>query len=69
MAKAIAPKFVWDLTWPQGRFMNDQSLKNLCLQVFYFCKILKMCEKILWNPLTSFLYCIQREDKATVKSW
>ena len=28
-------KFVWDLTWPQERF-NDQNFKNLCLKVFLF---------------------------------
>ena len=37
-------KFVWDLTWPQERFMNDQNFKSLCLKVFCFCKILKMRE-------------------------
>ena len=35
----------------------------MCLKVFYFCKILKMREKILWNPQTFFvfvLYCTKR---------
>ena len=57
------PNFVWDLMWPQGRFMNDQNFKNLCWKGFSFCKILKMHEKILWNPQTifsKFLYCTKR---------
>ena len=62
-AEPIGPKFLWDLTWPQGRVMNDQNFKNLCLKVFYFWKIFKMRKKILWNPQTFFvfvLYCTKR---------
>ena len=28
------PNFVWDLTWPQGRFMDDRIFKNLPLTKF-----------------------------------
>ena len=38
---------------------------NLCLKVYYFCKILKRRAKIIWNPQTFFLflfYTVQRED-------
>ena len=48
---------------------------NLSIQFFYFYKILKMREKILWNPQTFLffdLYCTKIEkmltDKATIKS-
>jgi len=44
--------------------MNYQNFKNLRLKVFYFSKILKMREKILWNPQTFLfvfvLYCTKR---------
>ena len=62
-AEPIGPKFFVGHLGPQGRFMNDWNFKNLCLKVFYFCKILKMREKILWNPQTFFvfvLYCTKR---------
>ena len=36
-----------------GMFMN-------MLLKFYFCKILKMCEKIIWNPQT-FFFTIREE--------
>ena len=29
------PNFVWDLTFPQGRFMNDQHFKYLSPSKFY----------------------------------
>ena len=32
---------------PQGRFMDAQNYKSVCAKVFDFCKILKMCKKIL----------------------
>jgi len=31
-------KFVRDLTWPQGRFMNDHNFKNWWLNFFIFVK-------------------------------
>ena len=37
--------------------MNDQNFKNLCLKVFYFCEILKMCEKIYLKSANSFCFC------------
>ena len=30
-AEPIWPKFLWDITCPQGRFMNDQNFKYLSL--------------------------------------
>jgi len=57
------PNFVWDLNWPQGRFMNDQNFKNLCLKVFYFCKILKLRKKYYEISKLFFvflLYCTKR---------
>ena len=50
--------------------MNDQNFKNLCLNFFYFCKILKVCEKNNKN-LQNF-YTVHKKmitDKVTIKSW
>ena len=56
--KRSGPNFVWDLTWPQGRFMNDQNLKKLFLKVFYFCKNILNLE----YPRNSLLFqCLQSE--------
>ena len=41
--------------------MNDQNFKNLCLNFFYFCKILKVYEKNN-KHLQNFLYCTQEDD-------
>ena len=68
------PNFVWDLTWPQGRFMNDQNFKNLCLKVFIFEKFWK-CAKKYYEIRKLFCFCfiLYKEkmfrDKATIKSW
>ena len=43
--------------------MDAQNYKNLCSKVNYFCKILKMREKILGNPQILFcscFYCTKR---------
>ena len=43
--------------------MKDQNFKNLSLKLFYFCEILKMCEKILLSPQIIFtFFTVQRED-------
>ena len=58
-AEPIRPKFCVGPLWSQGRFINDQNFKNLCLKVFYF----ENAQKILWNPQTFFvfdLYCTKR---------
>ena len=34
--------FLWDITWPQGRFMNDQSFKYLSPSKLVFIKFLKI---------------------------
>ena len=53
--------------------MNDQNLKNLCLKVFYFSKILKMRKKYNGiRKLFCFCFILYKEkmltDKAKVKS-
>ena len=35
------PNIVWDITGPQGRFMDAQNYKNLYPKVFDFCKNFK----------------------------
>ena len=59
---------------PQGRFMDAQNYKSVCAKVFDFCKILKMCKKILVNLRSIFviiLYysnrrCLQKESQLKV---
>ena len=67
-AKPIGPKFLWDLAWPQGRFMNDQNFKHLCLKFFIFENARKKFSK-----LANFFLILYKEkilkDKATIKSW
>ena len=41
-AEPIGPIFLWDITWPQGRFMNDQNFKYLSPSKFVFIKFLKI---------------------------
>ena len=40
-AEPIGPYFLWDITWPQGRFMDDQIFKNLPQSKFDFWKFWK----------------------------
>ena len=49
--------------------MIDESLKKLCLTVFYFCKSLKMREKLLWNPQFLFCFILYKGKMLTDKSW
>ena len=60
----LRPNFVWDLTGPQGRFMDAQNYKKLYLKKLDFCEILKVREKIFENSRTFLflLYIVQRED-------
>ena len=44
-AEPIGPKFLWDLTWPQGRFMDAPNYRNLCPQIFYSCVRFWKCAK------------------------
>ena len=46
------PNFVWDLTWPQGRFIDAKNYKKLFPKVFDFCLI-----KIFLS-----FYIVQGED-------
>ena len=43
-----------------GKVFGWSNFQKFVLKSFYFCKMFKMREKILWNPLT---------NKATIKSW
>ena len=36
--KTAQPNFMWDLTWPQGRFMNAQNYKKLYPNLFVLSK-------------------------------
>ena len=36
MVEPIGLNFLWDLAWPQGRFMDDRIFKNLATSKFYF---------------------------------
>ena len=36
------PLFLWDLAWPQERFMNDRIFKKFASNKFRFLKILKI---------------------------
>ena len=56
------PNIVWDITGPQGRFMDAQNYKNLCPKVFDFVKILKMrkTDIIYFFNLLIILYCTKR---------
>ena len=61
--KRSGPNFVWDLTWPQGRVMNDQNLKNLCLKVFYFfIKSAKFFSSLLLNVYNENTFTMGIED-------
>ena len=62
--------FLWDITWPQGRFMNDlndQNFKYWLHQNSIFIKFLKkfkIHEFFLWKSANYFclvLRCTQRE--------
>jgi len=58
------PNFVWDLAWPQGRFMDAQNYKKLylkLLQIFVkFKKCAKKYLKIRHNFTVIVLYCTKR---------
>ena len=34
--KRSGPNFVWDFTWPQGRFINDQNFQKLASSKIWF---------------------------------
>ena len=40
-AEPIGPTFLWDLAWPQGKFLDDRIFKNLPQTKFYFWKFWK----------------------------
>ena len=68
MAEPIRPNFAWDLTWPQGKFMNDQNFKYLPPSKFdflKFLKILKIHEIFLLKSANFFLFCFTMYTKRT----
>ena len=61
------PNFVWNLKWPQERFMDAQNYKNVCPKVFCF---LLNFENALKNII--LLLIAPREDAhrwALIKKW
>ena len=54
--------FLWDLTWPQGMFMDAQNFKKLSPNFFDFCKILKCAKKYyeIGKLFIYVLYCTKR---------
>ena len=62
LLKRSGPNFVWDLTWPQGRYMEAQSSKKVP-KVFFFFK----CETKYYETLELFFcvllfYIVHRKD-------
>ena len=43
------PNFLWDIMWPQGKFMNDKNFKKCVLKVINFVK------KNSWKSVNFFL--------------
>ena len=62
---------MYDLTWPQGRFINDK-ISNICLHpnlIFItFLKILKIHEIFCENPRIIFVlfYDVYKENMFTI---
>ena len=63
------PNFVWALTRPQRRVLNDEIFKILCRKFFIFVKIWKCAEKYYEISKHFFYFYTVQRDKATVKSW
>ena len=69
-AEPIGPKICVWLHMTPGKVYEWSKF-----QVFYFCKILKMREKLLWNPQTFVCFCfiLYKEnmltDKTKIRSW
>ena len=70
-AEPIRPKFFLGSGMTPGKVYEWSKIKNFVLKRFLFCKILKMCEKSLWNPQI-FLFILYKDqmlpDKASIKS-
>ena len=74
-AKPIGLKFCVGPHLTLGKVYEWSKFQKFVFKsFFYFCKILKMREKILWNPQTFFLFLflLYKEkvltDKATIRS-
>ena len=48
--------------------MNAQNFKNLCPEVFDYCKILEMREQILLNPRPFLLLLLRRWARNALKA-
>ena len=55
-------KFVWDLTWPQERFMNDQNFKISLQLNLIFIKFLKI-NNFFYKIRQVFCYCFTMYKK------
>ena len=55
-------QFFWNLTWPQGRFMDDRIFTNLLLIKLDFWKFWKSTILIIREFFCFVLHCIQREN-------
>ena len=53
--KSIKAKFLWDLTWPQGRFVN---FKNLSPKNLHFVKFWKSTKNHWINQILFFLFVL-----------
>ena len=54
--------FVWDLTWPLGRFMNGSNFESLCFKVYIFVVKFWKCAKKYFEILKLFFVlrrCLQ----------
>jgi len=59
--------FLWDLLWPQVRFMDDRIFKHLSLTKFDFWKFWKYANVFYIKSAKFFvLQCVQRENEKSV---
>ena len=59
-AGPIGPKFLWNLAWPQGRFMDNQIFKQFASIKIRFLKILKIQDIFLKiRDLFLFVFVLQ----------
>ena len=65
------PNFVWNLTWPQGRFMGNQNFKKLASNKIRFSLDFKKSTKFFLNPLTFLFlfYNVYKEKMFTIRRW
>ena len=61
------PNFVWALTRPQRRVLNDEIFKIVCRKVFIFVKIWKCAEKYYEISKHFFIFILYKEIKPQLK--